>query len=188
MITFLGYPDPETVTNCIKDTCKVPMDAKINDFGCGSGLLGKELKKAGYTNVDGCDASNGMLKIAKELEFYKDLRQLYLCKDEIPKEWLKQYDVVCSAGLMTTDHCDHRVIHEKMSCLKPDGLGYILFTTRDGNMEKCGYKKCLDELIEQKKLVYIETKTFTRYYNSNPEQCKDERFKPFKGAHFRRLN
>ena len=39
-------------------------EVKLMDFGCGTGLMGAELKKAGYTNIYGLDGSPQMLEIA----------------------------------------------------------------------------------------------------------------------------
>jgi len=71
-LEFMGYPDPEHVVKSIKETCKIPTDAFINDFGMGTGLVGDLLIKDGYTNIDGCDASQGLLDIAKKRGNYKD--------------------------------------------------------------------------------------------------------------------
>ena len=32
-------------------------EVKLMDFGCGTGLMGAELKKVGYTNIYGLDGS-----------------------------------------------------------------------------------------------------------------------------------
>ena len=46
-------------------------EAKIMDFGCGTGLMGIELKKVGYTNIYGIDGSAEMLAIADTKGVYK---------------------------------------------------------------------------------------------------------------------
>jgi predicted TPR repeat methyltransferase len=69
---FLGYPDPEFITKSLKEVCKVPLDAKIMDMGMGTGIIAKHLIEAGYSHVDGCDASQGLLDIAKKHGQYKD--------------------------------------------------------------------------------------------------------------------
>ena len=79
-LEVLGYPDPDSITEAIHDVCKVPVDAKINDFGCGTGLIADVLAKKGYTHIDGCDASPGMLELAKEKGIMKDMRCIYLCR------------------------------------------------------------------------------------------------------------
>ena len=38
----------------------------IADFGCGTGILGVELAKVGYTNIIGIDASEKMLEVCSQ--------------------------------------------------------------------------------------------------------------------------
>ena len=70
-----GFNDPfELVKVCaellsskerVSDVMANP-EAKIVDFGCGTGLMGIELKKRGFNNIYGLDGSQDMLNIAKE--------------------------------------------------------------------------------------------------------------------------
>ena len=140
-LEVLGYPDPDSVTEAIETVCKIAKDAKIQDFGAGTGLIADRLAAKGYTHIDGCDASQKMLDLAKEKGIMKDIRCVYLCRDEVPDEWKGQYDVVCSAGLMTFDHCNASVLEEKYSVLKPGGAGIIVFTTRPEYMETHKYNQ-----------------------------------------------
>ncbi len=176
---FLGYPNPDIIAECVRDIAKLPLDAKINDFGCGTGLGGQSLSKLGYKNIDGCDASEKLLALCKDKNIYTDMRKLYLCseKSEIPEEWLKKYDAVISIGLMTYDHCGPVVLKEKMAVLSPTGAGIIAYTMRPEYMEKLGYQKAFDELVEQKKIEFLGKKEFEGYANQDEENCKDERFK-----------
>jgi predicted TPR repeat methyltransferase len=40
------------------------------DLGCGTGLVGEYLAKIGYTNIDGVDASEGMIRLANAKNVY----------------------------------------------------------------------------------------------------------------------
>ena len=176
---FLGYPDPDFITKSLNDVCKVPKDAKIMDMGMGTGIIGQHLINAGYFHIDGCDASQGLLDIAKKKGQYKDQRFLFLLKDPLPEEWIGQYDAVVSAGLLTHDHCGPDCLDEQYKCLKPGGAGIISFTTRPCYMEELGYQKKLDQMIADKKLEYVDCLKFTRYAKSGEHgEAQDERFKP----------
>ena len=48
-----------------------PLELRILDVGCGTGLVGSELHKIGYRDLDGLDASPEMLKIAAEKNIFK---------------------------------------------------------------------------------------------------------------------
>ena len=60
------YPDPQYVGDFLKsysDQKGVNLaEARILDFGCGTGLVGKELVKQGCKKIDGIDCSAEMLK------------------------------------------------------------------------------------------------------------------------------
>lgn len=155
-LEVLGYPDPDSVTEAIERVCQIPKDAKINDFGAGTGLIADVLAKRGYTHIDGCDASQKMLDLAKEKGIMKDMRCIYLCKQQIPEEWKGVYDVVCSAGLMTFDHCDSSVLEEKYSVLRPGGAGIIIFTLRPHYMQEFKYQEKIDAMIAEGRLEFVE--------------------------------
>jgi len=119
-----------------------------------------------------------MLDIAIERGHYKEVKALFLLKDPLPEHWIGRYDVIVSAGLMTHDHCGPDVIDEKIKCLKPGGKGIFMFTTRPIYMDSLGYQKKLDELTAAGKIEHVTTLKFTRYYNQEGKEVKDERFKP----------
>ena len=50
-----------------------PNALKINDAGCGTGLVGVELKKRGYERVGGFDLSDAMVDVAKDTDGYSRL-------------------------------------------------------------------------------------------------------------------
>ena len=58
----MNYTAPkETVSVLVKYI--IQKDLKILDAGCGSGLVGIELKKHNYSNIDGADFSQDMLNL-----------------------------------------------------------------------------------------------------------------------------
>ena len=72
-----GFNDPYWLTKVAIEKLATPgsvmtlPDARIMDFGCGTGLMGIELKKAGYKNIYGLDGSPQMLEIADGKNCYK---------------------------------------------------------------------------------------------------------------------
>ena len=159
-----GYPDPAKITEAILKY-EIPKDAPIIDLGCGTGLVGECLSKEGYTNVVGIDASPEMLKEA-EGRGYKELKQGFLCKDELPEDIAGKFVVATSSGLMS-HFLSPEVLIDHLKCLKPkeseDDKRYIIFATREEFMEKFGYKEKLKELEEEGTYKFIEKFTWTRY-------------------------
>ena len=162
----LGYPDPQkTLESIIK--YEIPKDAAILDFGCGTGLAGDFLSKAGYTNITGIDVCPDMLAKA-EGRGYKELREVFLCKNEFPEDLQGKFDVAISVGLLS-HFLSPDVFYEKISCLKPkeseDDKRYIIFTTREESMENFGYNAKLDELEKEGKMTLVERYQLKRYQN-----------------------
>ena len=64
--TSVGWPDPEKTAEFIIDL-GLSEDSKVLDMGCGTGMVAQHMKtKSGLSrfNVDGIDASQGMLDLA----------------------------------------------------------------------------------------------------------------------------
>ena len=57
------YSGPQETINLFKKY-NTKKDIKILDAGCGTGLVGLELKKNGFTNIDGVDFSQKILTLA----------------------------------------------------------------------------------------------------------------------------
>ena len=61
-------------------------EAKIYDAGCGTGLVGVELKKYGYKNFFGADLSQKLLNLVPK-NLYQKLYQVQHCL----QTWLKDF-------------------------------------------------------------------------------------------------
>ncbi len=64
VILAAGHTDPDLVADTIKKL-ELPHDCSIMEFGCGTGLFGEAIAAREYTNVDGLDGSEEMLKRAQ---------------------------------------------------------------------------------------------------------------------------
>ena len=56
MMASVCYNDPHELVKCMLSN-GLSKDSRIIDFGCGSGKLGKLMNSAGYTKMDGLDAT-----------------------------------------------------------------------------------------------------------------------------------
>jgi predicted TPR repeat methyltransferase len=73
-------------------------DAPVLDFGCGTGLSGAALARAGWTTIDGSDLSEGMLDVARSKGVYRRLWQT--AGGEVGVE-PGTYRVVVACGVVT---------------------------------------------------------------------------------------
>jgi len=80
-----GYSDPEKVAEQVlyfASGFPQKADVKILDFACGTGLVGEQLKRFGFENIEGVDISNNMLNIAKTKNCYSNLENLELGQEK----------------------------------------------------------------------------------------------------------
>jgi len=82
---------------------------KILDAGCGTGLVGIELKKYGYSNIEGVDFSQSMLDLVPQ-DVYKKIEKVDLNKHLKFKN--NTYDVVMCVGTFTYGHVKPQALDE----------------------------------------------------------------------------
>ena len=75
-------------------------DINILDVGCGTGLSGLALKNAGFSDIDGCDLSRGMLDKAAQLDIYG---RLFTCDLNEPPLGVsdEHYEAVTAVGVFS---------------------------------------------------------------------------------------
>ena len=126
-------------------------DAKIYDAGCGTGLVGVELKKYGFSNFYGADLSQKLLDLVPK-ELYKKLYKVDLNKkiDELDNS----FDAVMCVGTFTFGHVKPPALDEFIRITKNKGL--ICFTINEGIYEEYGFDKKIEELKTQNRWREIE--------------------------------
>ena len=138
-----NYTGPkETVNVFIKYTPNKKI--RIYDAGCGTGLVGIELKKYDYLNIDGADLSKKLLDLVPK-GCYKKLEQIDLNKPINNENNL--YDAVICVGTFTFGHVRPHALDEFIRITKNKGL--ICFTINEGIYEEYGFDKKLKELSDK---------------------------------------
>ncbi|XP_069193988.1 methyltransferase-like protein 27 isoform X1 [Procambarus clarkii] len=95
------------------------------DIAAGTGAIGLELHKKGFTNIDALDPSEGMLKVLKETGVYNLIYQEFISQDPttIPED---TYDVVVTTGSLLHSHMPVQAMDEFIRITKPGGLVIIV--------------------------------------------------------------
>ena len=126
-------------------------DILIFDAGCGTGLVGKELKRFGYNKFHGADLSQTLLNTVPKNLYKKldkmDLNQTIRVQDNV-------YDAVMCVGTFTYAHVKPNALDEFVRITKNKGL--ICFTINEGIYEEYGFDKKIDELEKKKSWKKIE--------------------------------
>ena len=119
-------------------------EIKIYDAGCGTGLVGVELKKSGYTNFDGVDLSQKLLDLIPN-GLYKNLSKTDLNQPLNISD--NEYGSVLCVGTFTFGHVKPQALDEFIRITKNKGL--ICFTINEGIYEEYGFDKKINELTEK---------------------------------------
>ena len=137
-------------------------DILIFDAGCGTGLVGQELKKYGFKYFHGADLSQTLLDtIPKNL--YQKLTKVDLNQPIDTKNNL--YDSVMCVGTFTFGHVKPNALDEFVRITKPGGL--ICFTINEGIHEEYGFDKKIKILTLNKNWKEVE------FFKSNYIASKD---------------
>ncbi len=144
------YSGPqETVAIFKKHSSK--KDIKILDAGCGTGLVGVELKKNGFFKLDGADFSQKMLDLVPK-NIYENLFKIDLNqKINIAND---TYDGITCVGTFTFGHVNPPALDEMFRICKNKSL--ICFTINIGIYEEYGFDKKIKELEDNNSWKIIE--------------------------------
>ena len=137
-----NYTGPKETVEVFKKYVK-NKDVKIFDAGCGTGLVGLELRKFGYLNIDGADLSQKLLDLVPKGS-YRSLEQIDLNKSLNKQNDI--YDAVMCVGTFTFGHVKPPALDEFIRITKNKGL--ICFTINEGIYKEYGFDKKIDELKE----------------------------------------
>ena len=140
---------------------------RIIDVGCGTGLVGVELEKGGFSNFDGIDISQEMIDIAKQ----RDYAQLFIgsLNVSLPCE-NNEYDAALCVGVFTHGHVGSNRLDELVRIVKPGGI--ICFTVNEGVYDSYGFDSKIKNLestniwkiLEIRKSDYMTKKNIKGIY------------------------
>ena len=126
-------------------------DIKILDAGCGTGLVGVELKKNGFTKIDGADFSQKMLDLVPE-NIYENLFKIDLNQKVNIEN--NTYEGITCVGTFTFGHVNPPALDEMVRICKNGSL--ICFTINIGIYEEYGFDKKIKELEDENSWKIIE--------------------------------
>lgn len=130
----------------------VPKDARILDAGAGTGLVGVELSRLGYSDIEAMDMSGGMLQVAGAKGVYGTLHQMVMGE---PLGFDNdRYDAIIGVGVLTLGHAPANSLDELVRVTKQGG--YIAFTLRPDVYEQNGFREKQEQLVADGKWELAE--------------------------------
>jgi len=125
-ITDNGYATPDRLAKALFEHVPDPQ-MPILDFGCGTGLSGLALTRAGFKVIDGLDPSSEMLNGARVKGIYRNLSFLDVTNNTpIPKG---SYPALVAIGVIGPGAAPPETIHILMNAL--DSGGVLAFSFND---------------------------------------------------------
>jgi len=138
------YAAPQETVSILKKYA-LNNKCKILDAGCGTGLVGIELKKYGYSNIEGVDFSQHMLNLVPP-GIYKKIKKTDLNKPLAFEANI--FEVIMCVGTFTYGHVKPQALDELLRITKNKGL--ICFTINEGIYEEYGFDIKIKELSNNK--------------------------------------
>ena len=135
-----GYVGPETAAAILRNY--VPMDSRILDAACGSGLTGSALALLGFQDIEGIDISARLLEVARSTGAYRRVQRVDMQSLPLPFDD-DEFDAVNFIGALT--YFETADILRELSRIVRSG-GHIVFSQRDDLMRDRNYDTKLREL------------------------------------------
>ncbi|KAK3755333.1 hypothetical protein RRG08_026063 [Elysia crispata] len=99
-----------------------PAKARVLDIAAGTGLVGKELLKRGFCNVDAHDGAEAMVEFCKSLGFYKNFYVSFVGDGHRLPIKDDTYDAVTCCGATLENHLPSSAQTEFIRVIKPGGF------------------------------------------------------------------
>lgn len=102
-----------------------PVDKRQNvevlDIGAGTGLVGQQLQKLGFMQIDALEPSNEMIKETIEKNIYRRVYDILITEEKccIPDS---SYDAVITCGTFAENHLPTGALLEFIRLVKPGGV------------------------------------------------------------------
>jgi len=142
------------VKNVFQD--KPKGEVKIIDAGAGTGMVGIELHKLGYTDLCALDISQGMLNEAKKKNVpYKKFICACLSDQRILEIETGEFDALISAGTLVKAHVRSSAFVEMIRMVKVGGL--LCFSLRSNELDD--YQPKMFELEKEGKWEKLRKET-----------------------------
>lgn len=122
-ILDFGYIGPIVIANALTRD-QIPRMASILDAGCGTGLIGEELKKRGYSTLYGADISERMRAEAEKKLIYRRIIAADFSKETTILDGV--YDVVVAVDTFGPGQFSTQSLSELARVVRRGGYIYLL--------------------------------------------------------------
>ncbi len=129
-------------------------DASLLDAGCGTGLVGIELRALGYRQIDGFDLSESMIEQAAKSGVYRNLAAAIDMMQAAKSYTAGGYDAVLSVGVFTLGHVPPEALEVLLQLTRPGGL--LLISTRTHYYRQTEFQPLVDKLRAEARIELVK--------------------------------
>ncbi len=144
-----GYATPRRIAKALKRHLK-DQNAPILDFGCGTGLSGFELAKAGYRTIDGTDITPEMIANAGTHGVY---RKLWRGEAGLIDVTPGNYAAITATGVISIGCAPPQTLRLILGALAPGGL--LAFSYNDATVCEKPFMDVLGDVQDDGSAVLI---------------------------------
>lgn len=128
--------------------------ARLLDAGCGTGLVGIELGKLGYHDIEGFDLSESMARQALASGAYRRVRGGVDMMHSSQSHGQESYDAVLSVGVFTLGHVPPEALLVLLALTRPGGL--LVLSTRTHYYDQTDFQQRVDELLADRRIELLQ--------------------------------
>jgi len=151
-VTSAGYSGPAICARLLRQF-RNDDGILVLDAGCGTGLVGIELRRLGYTRVDGFDLSESMAGEARACGCYREVRGAVDMMQATQVYGAAGYDALLSVGVFTPGHVAPEALHELLRLCRAGGL--LVISTRSQYYEQTGFQRVIDEILARRRAALL---------------------------------
>lgn len=144
-----GYHTPLRLAQALRR--HLPPQARILDFGCGTGLSGAALRAAGFINLHGTDITPRMLEQARPKGIYQ---ALHLGHPGAVPARPGAYDAITATGVISLGAAPPETLGLLLAALAPRGM--IALSFNDPTLADGRYDAALDAHVAAQELRVLE--------------------------------
>ncbi|GFR76808.1 demethylmenaquinone methyltransferase [Elysia marginata] len=115
-----------------------PAEARVLDLAAGTGLVGQELRKRGFCNIDAHDGAAAMVEFCKATGFYNQFFVSFVGDGNMLPIEDDTYDAVTCCGATVENHLPPSAQQELVRVIKPGGF---LVNAHRANLPEIPYGK-----------------------------------------------
>ncbi|WP_392423665.1 class I SAM-dependent DNA methyltransferase [Barrientosiimonas humi] len=145
-VTRDGYVGP-LVTAAVA-TQHSPANPAVLDLGCGTGLVGGELRRLHpRSRIVAADLSPDMAAVAEQRRVYDTVYSGIDLNEDLPTDWHGQFDAVVCCGTFTNGHIGPDRIRHLLQACRPGGT--LTISARCGHSRQQRFADVVTDLVDQ---------------------------------------